>query len=78
MVSELDVVALNVDVPEHGLIAGDTGTVVFVYNEGEAYEVEFTDFGGRTVALLTLPAAHIREVGPTDRKQARIPQELAV
>lgn len=41
--------------PEHGLPAGTTGTVVLVYdNPSEAYEVEFTDPDGYTLALVTL------------------------
>jgi hypothetical protein len=39
---ELDSVVLAVDRPEWGLVAGDVGTIVHVYGEGEAYEVEFT------------------------------------
>lgn len=48
----LDVVALAEDVPEDGLTAGMTGTVVDVYSTPtEAYEVEFCDPQGRTIAL---------------------------
>lgn len=34
--------------------AGTVGTVVHVYNGGEAYEVEFTDHDGRTLLVATL------------------------
>jgi len=40
-IKELDVVALLRDLPEAGLCAGQTGTVVFVHNDGEAFEIEF-------------------------------------
>jgi hypothetical protein len=33
---------------------GSVGTVVMVYNDGEAYEVEFSGTDGRAYALLTL------------------------
>jgi hypothetical protein len=44
----LDVVALTVDVPEHGLSRGQVGTVVEVLKNRTAYEVEFSDRNGRT------------------------------
>jgi hypothetical protein len=40
-IQELDVVTLIHDLPEEGLPAGQAGTVVFVHNSGEAFEVEF-------------------------------------
>jgi hypothetical protein len=49
----LDVVALLSDVPTHGLLRGQVGTVVESL-EG-AYEVEFSDEEGKTYAELALP-----------------------
>jgi hypothetical protein len=40
-ISELDSVALLADLPDEGLKKGQSGTVVFVHREGEAFEVEF-------------------------------------
>jgi hypothetical protein len=40
-IHDLDVVALLQDLPEHGLPAGQTGTVLLTHNNGEAFEVEF-------------------------------------
>ena len=40
-IQELDVVALRNDLPAEGLVAGQTGTVVFVHKGGSAFEVEF-------------------------------------
>jgi hypothetical protein len=51
----LDVVALLVDLPEHGLVRGQVGTVVERFDDG-AYEVEFSDDDGRTYAELALGA----------------------
>src|SRR5437764_789976 len=42
-IPEHAVVELLADVPDHGLRAGERGTVVAVYKHGEAYEVEFID-----------------------------------
>ena len=47
-----DVVALLWDVPRHGLVRGQVGTVVELL--GGAYEVEFSDDEGRTYAQLAL------------------------
>jgi hypothetical protein len=47
-----DVVALLSDVPAHGLLRGQVGTVVELLDG--AYEVEFSDDGGTTYAELAL------------------------
>ena len=49
----LDVVALLQDLPELGLIRGQVGTIVEIY-EPDVFEVEFIDSNGRTYALETL------------------------
>ena len=59
-IKELDVVVIMQDVPEHGLISGDVGTVVHCYGEDEAYEIEVVAANGHTVALMTLPASSVR------------------
>ena len=66
---DLDVVVLTVDVPEHGLKAGDTGTVVFV--SPGALEVEFVLANGETHALLTLSPDAVRPLGDRDLKSVR-------
>ena len=48
----LDVVALLSDVPAHGLLRGQVGTVVELLDD--AYEVEFSDDEGKTYAELAL------------------------
>ena len=49
---QFDVIELLVDLPEQSLRAGAQGAVVEVYDD--AYEVEFTDDAGETVALVPL------------------------
>ena len=68
----LDTVVLAVDIPDHGLRAGDIGAVVEVYDD-VAVEVEFVLGSGRTQALLTLPIADIRPIAPTDIPGVRSP-----
>src|SRR3990170_4046273 len=49
----LDVVALIEDLPEHGLIRGQVGTVVELLGPS-VFEVEFSDNSGRTYAMAAL------------------------
>ncbi len=51
----LDVIALTVDVPEHGLVRGQVGTVVEALAP-DTFEVEFSDNEGRAYAMLPLRA----------------------
>ena len=75
-VTDLDLVVLAEPIVEHGLVAGDVGTVVHRYADDGASEVEFVDTQGTTIAVLTLddsavrpPMAgeilHVRDVPPT-------------
>ena len=50
----MDVVALLVDRPEHGLVRGQVGTVVESLDEN-VFEVEFSDDDGKAYAMLALP-----------------------
>lgn len=49
----LDVVELLVDLPESAIQAGELGTIVETY-DNHAYEVEFADAEGATLALQAL------------------------
>ena len=49
----LDVVAVLEDVPEHGLLRGEVGTVVELWKDG-AFEVEFSDDSGDAYAFAAL------------------------
>jgi len=53
MIKELDCAVLVDEEPKHGVAAGDIGTVVHVYPDAVAYEVEFVTLTGRTAALVT-------------------------
>lgn len=57
-IRQYDVVTLVKDLPKHGLLRGQVGTVVEQYAP-EAFEVEFIDVNGRTYALATLQADQI-------------------
>jgi hypothetical protein len=62
MIAEHAMVVLNYDKPSSGLYAGDVGAVVHVYSNGAAYEVEFVDGDGTTVACITLDAKDVRSI----------------
>jgi len=68
-------VILTRDVAEHGLRAGDVGTVVERHivpgGAEEGYSVEFFDMTGNTVGVATLPATALRTPTPADRPAAR-------
>lgn len=54
MFHEYDLVRLREPMHSLNLDTGTIGTIVMVYDDGRAYEVEFVDDKGNTVALLTL------------------------
>ena len=62
MIAGHAMVVLNFDKPTYGLFAGDVGAVVDVYSNGAAYEVEFVDGDGTTVACVTLDAKDARSI----------------
>jgi hypothetical protein len=58
-----DVVRLVVDLPDEGLPAGAVGAVVHVFDKPSlAYEVEFTDDDGRTIAQLPLTPGQVQRI----------------
>ncbi|HEX9843433.1 MAG TPA: DUF4926 domain-containing protein, partial [bacterium] len=62
MIREHDSVVLAADLPEESLKEGDVGTVVHIYKDGAAYEVEFMTLDGETVAIVTLEKHQVRPV----------------
>lgn len=70
-IKEHDRVVLTTDVPGEKLAAGDVGTVVHVYREGKAFEVEFVSLDGETVAVVTLERARVRPVEHREITHAR-------
>jgi hypothetical protein len=71
MVKEHDRVVLTAAVPDHGLKAGDVGTVVHLYEDGLAYEVEFVALDGHTAAVVTVEASQVRPVTRDEITHAR-------
>ncbi|MBI2226322.1 MAG: DUF4926 domain-containing protein [Betaproteobacteria bacterium] len=53
------------------MASGDVGTVVHVYRDGAAFEVEFVSLDGETVAVVTLERAQVRPVARREITHAR-------
>lgn len=70
-INEHERVVLTTNIPAEGLEAGDVGTVVHVYNDGRAYEVEFVTLDGHTAAVVTLESNQVRSVSRREMTHAR-------
>jgi hypothetical protein len=70
-IKEHDRVVLTSDLPAEGLKAGDVGTVVHIYGDGFAYEVEFTTLDGDTAAVATVQISQVRRVHKREITHAR-------
>jgi hypothetical protein len=71
MIKEHDRIVLKNDIPAEGRKAGDVGTVVHVYRNGLAYEVEFTTLAGDTAAVVTVEAPQVHAVHRREITHAR-------
>ncbi|MFO7899105.1 MAG: DUF4926 domain-containing protein [Planctomycetota bacterium] len=71
MFREHEQVVLAGAITDKELEAGDVGTVVHVYRDGKAYEVEFLTLSGETVAVTTVPADKLRPVRAGEITHAR-------
>lgn len=71
MMNEHDRVVLLKDLPHAGLAAGDVGTIVHVYADRTAFEVEFVSLDGRTRAVETVGIDDVRSVSSRDMTHAR-------
>lgn len=71
MMNELDSAVLTRDLPEHGLVKGDIGTIVHVYAGKDAFEVEFIVADGTTLAVATLTADDVRPLANSEIHHAR-------
>ena len=67
----------TVDLPKHGLRAGDLGMRVdrhVVAGMEEGWSVEFFDMAGNTVAVVTEPASRFRLPTAADRPSRAFPR----
>ena len=71
MIEELDVVVLTHDLPGHGLLAGDLGTVVDRSADGCSFLVEFVRGDGVTVTVERLAFDELRRMTGEEIAHAR-------
>jgi Domain of unknown function (DUF4926) len=71
MIKEHDRIVLKAAISTEGLEAGDVGTVVHIYRDGLAYEVEFIMLNGDTAAVVTVEASQVRPVQKREITHAR-------
>ena len=71
MFEEHDRVVLTDDIADMDLKAGDVGTIVHIYPNAEAFEVEFLALDGNTAVLATVLPSQVRPVAHTDITHAR-------
>ena len=71
MIHEHDHAILTADLPDEGFQAGDVGIVVHIYDDHQAYEIEFLALKGRTIDVVTVEAHQVRAVSNRDMLHAR-------
>lgn len=71
MIREHDRIVLTTPVHNERLEIGDVGTVVHVYADGKAFEIEFMTLDGQTAAVATLEASAVRPVTGRDISHSR-------
>lgn len=55
-------IVLKQDLPDSVLKSGDVGTVVEIYKDGAAYEIEFFALDGSTLAVKTVAGTLVKPV----------------
>ena len=68
MIREHEHIVLIDDLPDDNLKAGEVGTVVHIYPQHAAYEVEFFSPAGNTIAVATVERAQARPATPAEVK----------
>ena len=68
---EHDRVVLKCDLSDQSLEAGDVGTIVHVYKNGEAFEIEFVSLDVATMIVATVEASQVRAVDRREMTHAR-------
>jgi hypothetical protein len=71
MIREFEDAVLMIDLPEHGLKAGDLGTVVDIDKTGQQAILEFFSLDGKTLAVVPVLMSDIRPVSSKEIAHAR-------
>jgi len=72
-IREHDGVVLLRDLPEVNLVAGETGVVVYVYENAKAYEVQFPNpKGSPRYTVTTVDAADLLKLHPRTQSRSAV------
>jgi hypothetical protein len=71
MIRKHDRVVLTAAVANAGLVTGDVGTVVHAYDDGQAFEIEFTALDSHTIVVATVEVSQVRPVTDGEITHAR-------
>lgn len=71
MIKVFDKIVLTRNISSKGLKRGDIGTIVFIHNNHEGYEVEFFTLDGATRSVETLKSSDVRAVNANEVAHAR-------
>lgn len=71
MLNELDRIVLTEPLPAERLVTGDVGTIVHLYEDGAAFEIEFLTLDGQTAVVATVEASKVRPVRSDEITHAR-------
>lgn len=72
MIERFSTVVLTEDLTHEELVAGDSGTVIDIYDDGAAYEIEFFALSGDTIAVATVESKMVRPATKEDITHSRV------
>jgi hypothetical protein len=66
MIKEHERAVLTIDLPDYGLKIGDVGTIVHIYSDEMAYEIEFFTLDGHRLDVVTVEISQVRPIKRND------------
>lgn len=57
-----ELVALKQDLEDEHLKSGDVGMIIYCYDDGNGYEVEFSDAEGQTISVITVSEQDLKKL----------------
>jgi hypothetical protein len=66
MLKEHERAVLTIELPDYGLKIGDVGTIVHIYSDEMAYEIEFFTLDGHTLDVVTVEISQVRPIKRND------------
>ena len=76
MINEHDSIRLTIDLPEHGLKAGDAGAIVHIFEPDTSFLVEFFAPDGDTIDVIYVEREQIRPATPDETSPPPVVHQL--